>query len=150
MQAVGAPSTILISKKVLQSEVITANAGCTMIGVVLWSDNSAGKAVFWCEDQGDLAYYEEPGRLSETVGFFETGDMVQFEVSVQRRLRIAGNPQLIQEKAGYALTEALRQEMGNTAIVRHEAAQDAAPQSAQIIQFSPRATTRQFSSQREA
>ena len=28
-----------------------------MYGVVLWADASDTKAVIWCEDQGNLAYY---------------------------------------------------------------------------------------------
>lgn len=27
-----------------------------MFGVVLWSNGVSGKAVIWCEDQGDLAF----------------------------------------------------------------------------------------------
>ncbi len=109
-----------------------------MIGVVLWSDNNAGKAVFWCEDQGDLAYYEDPLLQRNEACFFDTGDMVQFDITVHRRLRIAGNPRLIQEKVGDALPDALRREIGNCRLARDTKAAEAASPSAQIIQFAPR------------
>jgi len=109
-----------------------------MIGVVLWSDNSAGKAVFWCEDQGDLAYYEDPILQRKEACSFDTGDMVQFDITVQRRLRIADNPRLIQEKVGNALPDALRREMGSDRLARDAKTADAASRSAQIIQFAPR------------
>jgi len=79
-----------------------------MIGVVLWSDNSAGKAVFWCEDHGDLAYYEKPRLRAGGHAGFNTGDLVRFNISVHRKLRIADNPQIVQECAGKHLPEALR------------------------------------------
>ena len=107
-----------------------------MIGVVLWSDNKAGKAVFWCEDHGDLAYYEEPA-LPEGGAFFDTGDMVQFDISVHRRLRIADNPRLIEGKVSASLAEALRRE-GRAGSSDEE---NAAPKvaTAQIIPFARRA-----------
>ncbi|MEX3315646.1 hypothetical protein [Sulfitobacter sp. PS-8MA] len=109
-----------------------------MIGVVLWSDNDAGKAVFWCEDQGDLAYYETTTLKGQNVCLFDTGDMVQFDISVHRRLRIADNPRLLQEKAGAALPDALRQQAGRHRRGMATAPRDAAPSSAEIIQFTPR------------
>lgn len=122
-----------------------------MIGVVLWSDNDAGKAVFWCEDQGDLAYYEEPTLDHQRACFFDTGDMVQFDISVHRRLRIAGNPRVLQEKVGDALPEALRREMGGKLSAVEDVQEDAGPETAQIIHFTPRATAPRFlSSMRKA
>ena len=82
--------------------------GGTMIGVVLWSDNAAGKAVFWCEDQGDLAYYEEPAICMGHGSGFDPGDMVQFGITVHRKLRIADNPRVVLEDAASHLPDALR------------------------------------------
>ncbi|MGJ8615571.1 MAG: hypothetical protein ACSHWS_01955 [Sulfitobacter sp.] len=99
-----------------------------MLGVVLWSDQEDRKAVFWCEDHGDLAYYEASNRDLDTAGFFDTGDMVQFDVAVERRLRRAFNPRMVGERACAGLPETLKR-----------AAPQASPQvprqSAEIIVF---------------
>ena len=79
-----------------------------MLGVVLWSDAKDGKAVFWCEDQGDLAYYENADDLTKGIPVFDPGDMVQFDVSVAQRLRRASNAKLVQEQAYTGLPETLR------------------------------------------
>ncbi|MGC1496725.1 MAG: hypothetical protein WA790_13025 [Sulfitobacter sp.] len=79
-----------------------------MIGVVLWSDPADRKAVFWCEDQGDLAYYEDMSQEQDGFGFFDAGDMVQFEIKMERKLRRAQHPTLIQEHACSGLPESLR------------------------------------------
>ena len=80
-----------------------------MIGVVLWSDAKDGKAVFWCEDQGDLAYYETSADEMLGLGAFDAGDMVQFDVSTDQRLRRASNAILVKEQAYSGLPEKLRQ-----------------------------------------
>ena len=76
-----------------------------MIGVVIWSDHHDRKAVFWCEDQGDLAFYE--AAEGEEAGF-DAGDMVQFEVTIDARFRRAHNPTLLLGKACATLPAALR------------------------------------------
>ena len=47
-----------------------------MLGVVLWSDAGDNKAVIWCEDHGDLAYFnggvDDPASLMD----FDAGDLV--------------------------------------------------------------------------
>ena len=70
-----------------------------MFGVVLWSDEADRKAVFWCEDQGDLAFYHEDERGESGFCFFDAGDMVQFDVQIERKLRTARNPRLVHEQA---------------------------------------------------
>ena len=47
------------------------------------------KAVFWCEDQGDLAFYQGSNPVDETVAFLSAGDMVKFETLQTRRMRKA-------------------------------------------------------------
>ena len=79
-----------------------------MIGVVLWSDPVEGKAVFWCEDQGDLAYYEVTGAHPTESTVFDAGDMVEFTISSQSRQRLAHDPTLVIEKACADLPETLR------------------------------------------
>jgi len=102
----------------------------TMIGVVLWSDARDGKAVFWCEDQGDLAYYEQSAADADRTGFFDAGDMVQFEIRVDMRLRKALNAQLVQQQVCADLPDHLRRNAGRASLP--------APGSAQIIPFAVR------------
>lgn len=67
-----------------------------MYGVVLWSDPYVKKAVIWCEDQGNLAFYDAGDTLCEPANsFFEAGDYVEFDVSMDRDLRRARNAQAI-------------------------------------------------------
>ena len=76
-----------------------------MIGIVLWSDPASRKAVFWCEDQGDLAYFEDS---EDGPDFFDAGDMVRFEVTTERRLRRAHAPTIVQPRVCTDLPEKLR------------------------------------------
>ncbi len=51
-------------------------------GVILWSDPAIRQAVIWCEDSGDLAYYEapdDPVHLAQE--FFDAGDYVEFDMT---------------------------------------------------------------------
>lgn len=59
-----------------------------MYGIVLWSGADGKRAVIWCEDHGDLAFYEQTG---ETVANppLEAGDMVRFRSQDSRRMRRA-------------------------------------------------------------
>ena len=67
-----------------------------MYGVILWSDPDGGQAVIWCEDCGDLAYYQAPaGSEQFRHNFFDTGDYVEFEVVNDNRLRRARNAQTV-------------------------------------------------------
>jgi len=67
-----------------------------MYGVVLWSDLTQNKAVFWCEDHGDLAFYHANPETSLTIQM-DAGDLVQFEVSQDAKLRTALNPRVVYE-----------------------------------------------------
>lgn len=85
-----------------------------MIGVVLWSDPVDRKAVFWCEDQGDLAYFDGSQDSHRQDCVFEAGDMVQFDLQVDRKLRKAVNATLIEEKVCTGLQEQLRTSAAET------------------------------------
>ena len=80
-----------------------------MLGVVLWSDASDGKAVIWCEDQGDLAYVNSKDSVLKSDDFFDAGDLVQFDMEVHKSVRLANNPRLVIEKAGAQLPDVLLQ-----------------------------------------
>ena len=76
-----------------------------MFGVVLWSDTQDRKAVIWCEDHGDLAYYRSPENGTDVS--LDAGDWVQFEMTMDRHLRFAHNPRLLSEGAYPDLADAL-------------------------------------------
>lgn len=67
-----------------------------MYGVILWSDPQIKKAVIWCEDQTNLAYYEAPEQLkSAETCFFDAGDYVEFDISMDDNLCRASNAQIV-------------------------------------------------------
>ncbi|MGB7241939.1 MAG: hypothetical protein WBC93_07630 [Sulfitobacter sp.] len=103
-----------------------------MFGVVLWSDQSDRKAVIWCEDQGDLAYFKCVSQSAEDNIVFDAGDLVQFDVHVENATRRAQNPRLVIEKVATALPKVLR---AQTPTPEKEK-----PRTAQVIPFNLRAT----------
>ncbi|WIY25083.1 hypothetical protein [Parasedimentitalea psychrophila] len=76
-----------------------------MNGVVLWSDAGQKRAVIWCEDQGDLAFYAQKTAL-EVVDLHE-GDLVCFDLTLQQNKRKAENPQVLAEMACLGLAQSL-------------------------------------------
>ncbi len=82
--------------------------GRKMIGIILWSDAADRKAVIWCEDQGDLAYFSDPDLTYSDDTFLDVGDVVEFEVKTQRNMRLAANPRWIKQNAGSTLADGLR------------------------------------------
>ena len=77
-----------------------------MFGVVLWSDQKDRKAVIWCEDHGDLAFCSES--VDEQGCILDTGDLIQFDVTVDRHMRLAQNPRKVFEGAYQGLADTLR------------------------------------------
>lgn len=100
-----------------------------MFGVVLWSDTEDRKAVIWCEDHGDLAFYNKTEELCSAEFALDAGDLVQFDLTVDRHLRFAHNPRLVSEGVCPDIADTL-------------APANAAPQvrrgSAEILPFKPR------------
>ncbi|OIQ44939.1 MAG: hypothetical protein BM558_05890 [Roseobacter sp. MedPE-SW] len=76
-----------------------------MIGIVLWSEATAGKAVIWCEDQGDLAFYSQAGICGDL--YLCTGDWVIFDLELKGDLRLARNIQVLPEPGCPHLAEDL-------------------------------------------
>ncbi|WP_164658580.1 hypothetical protein [Tropicibacter sp. Alg240-R139] len=109
-----------------------------MFGVVLWSDPTDHKAVIWCEDQGDLAFYrhkDETQNLS-----LEAGDWVQFDVEMQRQQRLACNPRLIQGGACRSLPDMLTAAREEMSAGLEQGANDRGTsngQAANVIPFTP-------------
>ncbi len=71
-----------------------------MFGVVLWADASESKAVIWCEDQGNLAYYTAGEQNVHQGVSLDAGDLIQFDVQENADFRRAQNPKRV--GAGYA------------------------------------------------
>ena len=53
--------------------------GRDMNGVVLWSNESQQKAVIWCEDQGDLAFYSQ--EQCQALVDLHVGDLICFDLT---------------------------------------------------------------------
>lgn len=73
-----------------------------MLGVVIWSNASDNKAIIWCEDNGELAFF---GRTAQTLPNEERlgkGDLIQFDLTEYQNMRLAQNPRII---AGHFCSE---------------------------------------------
>ncbi|WP_420663473.1 hypothetical protein [Cribrihabitans neustonicus] len=86
-------------------ELICRNARNDMIGVVLWSDATLNKAVIWCEDQGDLAFFRRAPDLCQSQ--LSAGDWVEFDLVLQGNIRLAENPVVLAEPASPEIAEQL-------------------------------------------
>ncbi|WP_300531498.1 hypothetical protein [uncultured Mameliella sp.] len=71
-----------------------------MFGVVLWADASDSKAVIWCEDHGNLAYYTAAEQNVHDGLGLDAGDLIQFDLREERDVRRARN--LRRVDAGFA------------------------------------------------
>ncbi|MEX0304333.1 MAG: hypothetical protein AB3N24_18080 [Leisingera sp.] len=76
-----------------------------MIGVVLWSDEPLNKAVIWCDDQGDLAFYSNKAEANTQV--LNPGDWVEFDLTLSGNFRIAENLSVLLEQGSPDLAEKL-------------------------------------------
>lgn len=76
-----------------------------MIGVVLWSEQSLSKAVIWCDDQGDLAFYS--GADGAALLDLRPGDWVEFDIALSGKFRIANNLRVLVEQGSPGLADQL-------------------------------------------
>jgi len=83
-----------------------------MYGVVLWSDCDQDRAVIWCEDHGDLAYYRGDGHGVSLVKDISAGDLVVFELRDGGELRLADAPRLVGQKTYPTLSSDLKNAVG--------------------------------------
>ncbi|MEO9821655.1 MAG: hypothetical protein ABJ370_10435 [Paracoccaceae bacterium] len=79
-----------------------------MIGVILWRDIDDGKAVIWCEDQGDLAYLDRIEDILDPEITLSVGDVVRFDMTIERNMRLALNVTRLLDNWGSTLGDALR------------------------------------------
>lgn len=98
-----------------------------MFGVVLWSDCATHKAVIWCEDHGELAYFdaiEHPGTVELAL---EPGDLVRFELCQAGSMRLVRNPSLVAEQQFPTLASDLKGGAPDGARAERAARDPAAP-----------------------
>lgn len=81
-----------------------------MIGVILWSDDPLTKAVIWCDDQGDLAFFTN--KAGAEVGELHPGDWVEFDITLSGNLRIAENLTVLLEQGSPGLADRLCASVG--------------------------------------
>lgn len=84
-----------------------------MCGVVLWADQCDQKAVIWCEDHGDLAYYHDKDANSHDGLSLDAGDLIQFELFQEHDLRLVRNPTRLVQRQFVGLAQDLRSSAGN-------------------------------------
>lgn len=83
-----------------------------MYGIVLWSDNEGRKAVIWCEDHGDLAFFEDV--IDQVNGTpLEAGDMVRFRSESGRRIRRAMDLERVADQRFPCVVNALKGDKGS-------------------------------------
>jgi hypothetical protein len=104
-----------------------------MFGVVLWSDAQDNKAVIWCEDHGDLAFYRKSESGQNVV--LDAGDWVEFDMTMDRHMRFAHNPRLVAEGVFPELPDTL--EAALPVQISPAAPTQTHRGSAEIIPFSP-------------
>ncbi|PVA11446.1 hypothetical protein DC366_00200 [Pelagivirga sediminicola] len=76
-----------------------------MYGVVLWADARQNRAVIWCEDHGDLAFYK--GAKDGDSGM-TAGDLVEFELRDCGDMRLADMPRLVTRRSHPTLNAELK------------------------------------------
>ena len=77
-----------------------------MLGVILWSNKDQSRAVIWCEDHNDLAYYEADAADPDSK-HFTTGDLVRFDLDCRNDTRLAQDPERVAEDEYPHLASAL-------------------------------------------
>lgn len=75
-----------------------------MYGIVLWSGDEGRKAVIWCEDHGDLAFFHDP----EHALVLEAGDMVRLRTQQTRRMRLAHEVSVVEQDKFRGIADRLK------------------------------------------
>ncbi len=113
-----------------------------MFGVVLWCSHAERKAVIWCEDHGDLAFYIAEGDAAhDALLEFDAGDLVQFDLAQERFMRRANNPCLVSEGQFSDLSDDLL--ASGTSCSAPHPSREARPTFGQVIPFHPGSDTKQ-------
>ena len=83
-----------------------------MYGVVLWSDKRKDRAVIWCEDHRNLAFFNSEATEERRRTEFEPGDLVKFDLREEDDLRLAVDPCLVAPGEYPSLARELMQASG--------------------------------------
>lgn len=109
-----------------------------MYGVVLWSDRGDNRAVIWCEDHGDLAYYDGGNPKLHASAGLEPGDLVRFDVAEGKSMRIVSNPQVVASEQYPCLADDLAREGARLrAPAPHGGASDQDASSGKVVPLEP-------------
>lgn len=106
-----------------------------MLGVVLWSDNNENKAVIWCEDHGDLAFFNGGDTAPEGLADLDAGDLVHFDLQQEKHQRYAHNPKRIERGAYEGIAEQLQETASPSCHDRMTPSRVRADVSADVIPF---------------
>ena len=79
-----------------------------MYGAVLWADRCSNRALIWCEDHGELAFFEGEPSGSSDASKFEEGDFVAFKIRDGRGMRLAFEVKVVATEAYPRLAADLR------------------------------------------
>ena len=79
-----------------------------MYGVIIWSSHQQDKAVIWCEDQGDLAFFDQAESCCQLPKRLSAGDLIRFDISRMSDHRTAENLQIVAHGECRALPEELQ------------------------------------------
>ncbi|WGW02706.1 hypothetical protein [Tropicibacter oceani] len=79
-----------------------------MYGVVLWADARDKKAVIWCEDHGNLAFYSGSEPSAHNGEPLDAGDLIQFDLREEHDFRRARNLQRVDSGFAPGLPDKLR------------------------------------------
>ncbi len=105
-----------------------------MYGVVLWSNPNENKAVIWCEDHGDLAFYRSSVQGQDMM--LDAGDFVQFDVTIEQKCRYADGVRLIEDGLYKGITDGLNSQKASAPTCRQARVQPRT--SASILPFAKR------------
>lgn len=108
-----------------------------MYGVVLWSDGEKNRAVIWCEDHGNLAFFKGDHTDGPGIAGIDPGDLVQFELAEEQQMRLAFNPRLVAADEYPTLAHDLRRAGPAAAPVASLPQEKSAREVSNILPFAP-------------
>lgn len=118
-----------------------------MYGVVLWSDSKRNKAVIWCEDHQNLAFFkcDRGGREGSR---FVPGDLVEFDLREENELRLAVDPCLVAPHEYPALAADLQSatagmQRDSVGLPRPESGAEPAHRTERVVALHPHTTNAQ-------
>lgn len=86
-----------------------------MLGIIIWSDPEAHKAVIWCEDHGDLAFANGTDCLVGLAEMPGEGTLVHCVTEMRDTTRTCVRLVVLDHFAAPEIAEALRDEAAQTA-----------------------------------